>query len=210
MSRRTEKRRYGKYNKFDVVYADFGKNPHGIQGGIRPGIIISCDASNHDGAPQVSVVPLSSKLKDIPVHVILNPKDVSGFGLSKISDFMPEDAQTISKGCIRAKSGTVIEDSGVREEIDRALIRQFDLLPVARKMVMEELANDSRTKKTNNKRFVRYSEGAEMYSMSVSKFMQLAKDAKACYKVNQLVLVNLDIIDEYLETFHIVDDEFYK
>ena len=43
--------------------------------------------------------------------------------------------------CIRAKSGTVIEDSGVREEIDRALIRQFDLLPVARKMVMEELAN---------------------------------------------------------------------
>lgn len=36
------------------------------------------------------------------------------------------------------------------------------------------------------------------------------KDAKACYKVNQLVLVNLDIIDEYLETFHIVDDEFYK
>ena len=69
---------------------------------------------------------------------------------------------------------------------------------------------DSRTKKTNNKRFVRYSEGAEMYSMSVSKFMQLAKAAKACYKVNQLVLVNLDIIDEYLETFHIVDDEFYK
>ena len=128
MSRRTEKRRYGKYNKFDVVYADFGKNPHGIQGGIRPGIIISCDASNHDGAPQVSVVPLSSKLKDIPVHVILNPKDVSGFGLSKISDF-------------RAKSGTIIEDSGVREEINRALIRQFDLLPVARKMVMEELAN---------------------------------------------------------------------
>ena len=69
---------------------------------------------------------------------------------------------------------------------------------------------DNRTKKTNNKRFVRYSEGAEMYSMSVSKFMQLAKDAKACYKVNQPVLVNLDIIDEYLETFHIVDDEFYK
>ena len=54
---------------------------------------------------------------------------------------MPEEAQTISKGGLRAKSGTVIEDSGVREEIDRALIRQFDLLPVARKMVMEELAN---------------------------------------------------------------------
>lgn len=136
-----EKITYGIYNKFDVVYADFGRNPHGVEGGVRPGVIISCDASNHDKAPQVSVVPLSTKLKSIPVHVVLEPKDVSGFGLSKKSDFMPEDAQTISKGCIRAKSGTVIEDSGMREEIDRALIRQFDLLPVARKMVMEELAN---------------------------------------------------------------------
>lgn len=63
---------------------------------------------------------------------------------------------------------------------------------------------DNRTKKTNNKRFVRYPEGAEMYSMSLSKFQQLAKDAKACYKMNRLVLVNLDILDEYLETFHII------
>ena len=69
---------------------------------------------------------------------------------------------------------------------------------------------DSRTKKTNNKRFVRYPEGAEMYSMSLSKFQQLAKDAKECYKMNSLVLVNLDILDEYLETFHIEDEEFYK
>ena len=69
---------------------------------------------------------------------------------------------------------------------------------------------DNRTKKTNNKRFVRSPEGAEMYSMSLSKFQQLAKDAKACYKMNRLVLVNLDILDEYLETFHIEDEEFYK
>ena len=40
--------------------------------------------------------------------------------------------------------------------------------------------------------------------------MQLAKDAKACYKVNQMVLVNVEIIDKYLETFRIVDDDFYK
>ena len=69
---------------------------------------------------------------------------------------------------------------------------------------------DNRTKKTNNKRFVGYPEGAEMYSMSLSKFQQLAKDAKACYKMNRLVLVNLDILEEYLETFHIEDEEFYK
>ena len=65
-------------------------------------------------------------------------------------------------------------------------------------------------KKNGDTKFVRYSEGAEMYHMSVSKFMQMAKDAKAVYKLGQLVLVNLAIFDEYIETFHIVDDEFYK
>lgn len=135
------KRSYGKYNKFDVVFADFGRKPHGVEGGIRPGIIISCDESNHARAPQVSVVPLSSKLKDIPVHVIIEPCDVRGYGIRTKSDFMPEDAQTIPKGCIKGKSGYIPKNCAVREEIDRALIMQFNLLPVARKMVMEELAN---------------------------------------------------------------------
>ena len=33
-------------------------------------------------------------------------------------------------------------------------------------------------RKGKEKRFVRYAEGAEMYSMSISKFQQLAKDAR--------------------------------
>ena len=32
-----------------------------------------------------------------------------------------------------------------------------------------------------------------------------AKDAKAIYKVDRLVLVNLDIFETYLETFRIVE-----
>lgn len=55
------------------------------------------------------------------------------------------------------------------------------------------------------KRFVRYREGAELYSMSERKFMDLAKDAQATYKINQVVLVNCDILDEYLESFRITD-----
>lgn len=175
--------------------------------------MVSCDASNHGGAPQISVVPLSSKLKDNPVHVIVEPSEIRGYALSNRSDFMPEDIQTLNKGCVRFKSGYIPGESEIREAMDRAMIMQLNLLPVARKMVLEELEMkqmDNRTKKTNNKRFVRYPEGAEMYSMSLSKFQQLAKDAKACYKMNRLVLVNLDILDEYLETFHIEDEEFYK
>ena len=59
-------------------------------------------------------------------------------------------------------------------------------------------------------KFVRYNEGARMYHMGITKFQRLAKEAKACYKVGQMVLVNTQILDEYLESFRIVEDGFYK
>lgn len=55
--------------------------------------------------------------------------------------------------------------------------------------------------KSPHSKYVRYKTGALMYDMSERRFMDLAKDANAVYKVNRLVLVNLDIIDRYLETF---------
>ena len=51
------------------------------------------------------------------------------------------------------------------------------------------------------KRFVRYKEGAEIYSMCQTNFERLAKEAKATYKVGGIVLVNLDIIDKHLELY---------
>lgn len=67
--------------------------------------------------------------------------------------------------------------------------------------ILEEVIIVERMK--NGKRFVRYKEGAEMYSMCQSKFEQMAKDAKAVYKVDKLVLVNCDIFEKYLETFRL-------
>ena len=55
--------------------------------------------------------------------------------------------------------------------------------------------------KGGRKKFVRYEEGAMLYSMGVHTFQQLAKDARAVYHVKRIVLVNLDLIDEYLEAF---------
>ena len=51
------------------------------------------------------------------------------------------------------------------------------------------------------KKFVRYEEGATKYSMWLSKFQTLAREAKATYKVDKLVLVNCDLFEKYLETF---------
>lgn len=90
---------------------------------------------------QVCIVPLSTKLKDNPVHVKLNPEDVKGYKLKAKSDFIPEDMQTVSKGKIRGKIGYIPKDSPVRDNIDRSLILQLDLLSAARKMIMEEVEN---------------------------------------------------------------------
>ena len=53
------------------------------------------------------------------------------------------------------------------------------------------------TKKT----YVRYKEGAEMYSMSRHTFMHLAAEAGAVRKINRLSLVNTKVFEEYIETF---------
>ena len=59
------------------------------------------------------------------------------------------------------------------------------------------------TKKVEKKRLVRYKEGAEMYSMGMNKLQTLAKDAGAILKIDRMVLVDLDIFDQYLETFRV-------
>lgn len=65
--------------------------------------------------------------------------------------------------------------------------------------------NNTETKKKDGKNrvYVRYDEGAEMYSMCKHTFMKLAADAHAVYKINRLILVNTKIFEEYLETFRV-------
>lgn len=65
--------------------------------------------------------------------------------------------------------------------------------------------NQAYKNKVDQKKFVRYKEGAKMYSMSQSKFENVAKDAGAVYKLNKMVLVNIEIFEMYLETFRVVE-----
>ena len=59
------------------------------------------------------------------------------------------------------------------------------------------------SKVVNKKRLVRYKEGAEMYSVGMNKFQTLAKDAGAILKIYRIVLVDLDVLDQYLESFRV-------
>lgn len=51
------------------------------------------------------------------------------------------------------------------------------------------------------RKYVRYKEGAELYGIGSTKFQQLAKEAKAVYKVDGICLVNTAIFERYLEGF---------
>ena len=51
------------------------------------------------------------------------------------------------------------------------------------------------------KKFVRYAEGASLYSLGLHTFQEIAKEANAVYKVKRCVLVNTEKVDEYLENF---------
>ena len=51
------------------------------------------------------------------------------------------------------------------------------------------------------KKYVRYQEGAELYSMGINTFREIARDAKATVRIKGIVLVNIEVFEEYLELF---------
>lgn len=53
----------------------------------------------------------------------------------------------------------------------------------------------------NKQKFVRYKDGAKMYGMSQRAFYDLVHDADATFKRNGIALVNLEILDNFLEYF---------
>ena len=65
--------------------------------------------------------------------------------LARNADFSRSDSWAFSRArisassCLFFKSGYIPGESEIREAMDRAMIMQLNLLPVARKMVLEEL-----------------------------------------------------------------------
>ena len=53
---------------------------------------------------------------------------------------------------------------------------------------------------STRKKYVRYNEGARQYSMCKNTFVKIASEAKAVRKIGRVSLVNVDILDQYLES----------
>ena len=65
------------------------------------------------------------------------------------------------------------------------------------KKLVDEEKHDPRAK------YVRVKEAIAIYHVSRTTLMRMALDAGAVYKVNATVLINMKILDDYLETFRI-------
>jgi len=67
----------------------------------------------------------------------------------------------------------------------------------------KEIQSETLEKLINSgqKKFVRYDEGAVLYSVGLHTFQQIAKDAGAVYRVKRVVLVNTEKVDRYMENF---------
>lgn len=71
-----------------------------------------------------------------------------------------------------------------------------------RQQTIDELEKMVRTR---GKKFVSLQEGALLYSLGLHNFQNIAREAGAIYKVRRRVLVNTELVDEYLETFREFD-----
>lgn len=116
-------------NKGDVVYADLGQHPRSsIQSGVRPCVIVSCNADNHiEGNPIVNVCPCSAKheRKKRKSHILITKDDVDGY-LAKPSLILVEQTTAIDKSRIHGKISRIV-NVNVMKRIDSALMQRFSL-----------------------------------------------------------------------------------
>ena len=81
----------------------------------------------------------------------------------------------------------ITEDHEIFLEIDRRLNNALSAKPAQSKRYCK---------------FVRYKEGADLYSIGIHGFQQLAKEAGAVRKINGVCLVNVEVLNEYIETMY--------
>lgn len=64
-----------------------------------------------------------------------------------------------------------------------------------------QIENIERQMTTGAKKFVRYEEGAQLFSMGLHSFEDLAKEAGAVYHYRRVALINVEKVNAYLENF---------
>lgn len=90
------------------------------QAGHRPGLVMSVDTFNHGPAGLVVIIPITTKEKRIPFHIIINPQEG---GVSEKSFIKCEDIRSVSTERLSKRLGKVsLETLGAVEDRLRILL----------------------------------------------------------------------------------------
>lgn len=74
------------------------------QGGIRPCLVVSNNLLNQSRAELVFIVPISSKIRAIPAHILVDPPEG---GLTQPSDLMCEHVRSVSTERLKQYRGDI-------------------------------------------------------------------------------------------------------
>ena len=92
------------------------------QAGVRPVLVVSADQLNASEADLVVVIPLTTKGRGIPLHVVIQPPDG---GVKKTSFAMCENIRSVAKERLTDQWGMV--SGSTMKEIEDRLYKLLDL-----------------------------------------------------------------------------------
>lgn len=71
-----------------------------------------------------------------------------------------------------------------------------------------EIENLKMLVSTGQKQYVSYEEGTKLYSLGRNTFIELAKEARAIRKIGTRVIVNVNILNEFIETVYTEEEDY--
>lgn len=70
-------------------------------------------------------------------------------------------------------------------------------------MSNKEILENVHKRMDKRKKFIKYSEAEERYGLGITTLRKMANDCNALYKVGKSALINVEIFDEYMESFKV-------
>jgi mRNA interferase MazF len=89
----------------DIWLADLNPVRSHEQAGCRPVLVVSVDPFNQSRADLVVLIPITSTLRNIPFHVVIQPPEG---GLTQPSALLCEAVRSISKDRLLKRWGSVL------------------------------------------------------------------------------------------------------
>ncbi|MGH9064097.1 MAG: type II toxin-antitoxin system PemK/MazF family toxin [Acidimicrobiales bacterium] len=92
----------------DIWLVDFGEPVGREQAGRRPAVVVSADPLNDSRAGVVIVVPCTTRRRELPSDVELDPKEC---GLDEVSYAKCEDVKSVSEHRLATRLGAVSDEA---------------------------------------------------------------------------------------------------